>query len=343
MDLTKRAQLPSMIGIVLLLGALLLAACQGEPGAQGAQGEPGLNGGAGPAGAAGPQGAVGSQGVQGSQGIQGPAGQQGPVGDVVAATGAQVSLPALDTYTISMEPVGHWHVGANKKVLFSVTESETGEPASVKNLSVQVVRTGSSRVTTRTVDAGQVVFEGEGLYSLEYTPSDFSPYAFSAQFEEEGQVFSSAPWPVELAKAGEEGIRVDVGGNTYVYQIRYNWEPGHAHSSDTETATQVFEVLRGVPEGDAINWDQPWTNTWDYITDIEHAEVVFMAEDGTVVEEIHCIYKGKGIYESERAFPPAEVGHDGRDYLVAFRFTDPYNGAEVGNEEMFPLHVSSPH
>lgn len=247
-------------------------------------------------------------------------------------------------YALAMEPAGHWHVGHAKTVQFSITDAETGELVhDQQDLQVQIVRAGSDRVTTRSVDAGDITFLGDGVYTLEYTPSSFSPYAFSARVEDDGQVFASEPWIVEIAKAGEEGIRVDANGTTNVYQIRYFWDPGHVHAGSEDPATLSFEVMRATQEGDAINWDQPWSNTFDHVINGDHVEVTLTSTDGNMSEELHAIYKGKGIYEVERGFATEEMGHDGMDYEVMFHFTDPYNGAEVSNEEAFHLHVASPH
>lgn len=308
-----------MAVLVSVVGLLALTACAGPAGEPGATGVPGL---------------PGEQGAQGEQGIAGAAGETGEAG--------HASHLSPDLYSITMEPFGHWHVGASKKLLFTVTDTNTGEPASVKDLVVQITRSGSTRVTERSVDAGQVVFEGDGIYSLEYTPSDYEPYSFSARFADGGQVFASSPWVAEIAKGGEEGIRRDIGGTSYVYQIRYHWEPGHAHASDTDMPKQVFEIMRGIQEGADINWAQPWRNTFDHVINAEHPEVIIESEDGLVSEELHPVYKGKGIYESERIFSSMEVG-EGADYDVTFSFTDPYNGAEVSNAEHFHLHISAPH
>ena len=159
----------------------------------------------------------------------------------------------------------------------------------------------------------------------------------------DGQTFASPPWPYEIAKAGEEGIRIDTGGTSYVYQIRYHWDPGHIHANDEATAKMVFEVMRGIPEGDEINWDSPWQNANNHVADADHMEITVTTHDGSVSEEIHPVYKGKGIYEAERVFSVAEVGHDGMDYEVNISFTDPHNGATVSNTEAFALHAAAGH
>ena len=149
-------------------------------------------------------------------------------------------------------------------------------------------------MTERSVDAGQVTYEGDGIYSLEYTPTSYEPYAFSARFADGGQIFASPSWVAEIAKGGEEGIRVDIGGTSYVYQIRYHWDPGHGHASDTDMLKLVFEIMRGIQEGADINWEQPWGNTFDHVTDADHPEVIIESEDGTVSAEVHPVYKGQG-------------------------------------------------
>jgi hypothetical protein len=314
----------------------LLAACAGPAGPQGPAGDPGAQGERGPAG---------------QQGEPGPAGPQGEPGKIVTAStdseaGGAGHLAAhleAGSYQIALESPGHWHVFAPKTLLFTVTDVATGDSASVDNFTVQIVRAGSERVTERTLTEGEVVAEGEGIYSLEYEPSNFAPIAISAKFEMDGQTFASPPWPIEIAKAGEEGIRVDIGGTSYVYQIRYHWDPGHIHGNDTETTKLVFEVMRGIPEGTDINWDSPWRNSFDHVVDADHMEITVSTSDGAVSDEIHPEYKGKGIYEGERVFSVSEVGHDGMDYEINVSFTDPYNGATVSNSEAFPLHAVPGH
>lgn len=250
-----------------------------------------------------------------------------------------------DAVTITMEEIGHWHTLAAKVVEFTVTDTATGNGLSGLNPVVEIHQAGTTRVSTRTMENEQIVEVGGGVYSVEYTPSSLGSYGMVVRVIKDGQEFVSQPVAFETSRGGEEGIRVDIGGSSYIYQIRFNWDPGHPHTSaDAEDkVTLVFEIMRGIEEGADINWEQPWQNLQNYITDAEHAEVRIESEDGTVSDEIHPIYKGKGIYEVERAFLEAEVGHDGMDYHVTFVFTDPYNGAEVQNSEHFELHVSAPH
>jgi hypothetical protein len=272
-------------------------------------------------------------------GLQGAAGPQGAEGEA-----GHASHLSPDLYTFTMEPFGHWHVNASKQVLVTVLNTDTGEPAAVKDLVIQIVRAGSTRVTERSVDGGDVVFQGDGIYSLEYTPTAFVPHAFSARFADGGQVFASPTWVAEIAKAGEEGIRLDAGGTSYAYQIRYYWDPGHAHASDTEAVTLSFELQRAIPEGDDINWEQPYRNAFDHVPNAGAATVSVVWADGAMSEEIQPTYIGKGVYEVERIFSLDEVGGpDGRDYEISISFTDPYNGGTVQNSEAFGLHLVTPH
>ncbi len=189
----------------------------------------------------------------------------------------------------------------------------------------------------------QVKDEGGGVYTLEYTPAELGAYALIARFNYEGQEFVSAPVAFETARDGEEGIKVEAKGTSYVYQIRYNWVPGHIHASDKDKVRLVFEVMRGIPEGEKINWEQPWRNAFNHVGNAEHPEVIIESADGKVKEELHPVYMGKGIYEAERLFSVAEVGEQGRDYTVRFVFTDPHHGAQVTHEQPYPLHASAPH
>lgn len=252
------------------------------------------------------------------------------------------SLLATDAFAIKVEPLGHWHLLKPKKLVFTVTDTATGQGKAGLTPVVQVSRTGSASVSTRSLEKGQITDEGAGIYSMEYTPGDMAAYAFLFRFTFEGQEFSSAPIPSEVVRDGEEGIRVEANNTQYVYQIRYNWVPGHAHASDQDKVKLVFEIMRGIPEGTEINWEQPFRNAFNHIVDADHPEVMIESTDGQVDEEVHPEYKGKGIYEAERLFSVAEVGKE-KEYEVRFIFTDPYNGAKVTHSEPYKLRVSAPH
>lgn len=262
------------------------------------------------------------------------------VGLAVACTGGDSAEPGA--YQITAEPIGHWHIFGAKQLQFTVHDAESEQGVSGLNLVVQIAQAGSSRVSERSVEDGDVIDEGNGVYSVEYAPSSIGAYSVVARFVHEGQAFVAQPVAFEVAKGGEEGIRVDAGGNSYVYQVRYHWDPGHGHASDTEPVKLLLEIMRGIPEGDAINWEQPWQNAFDHVTDADHMEIVIRSEDGAVVEELHTTYQGQGVYEVQRIFSVAEVG-DGQEYTVHCSFTDPYNGAHVGHSEPFALHISAPH
>lgn len=251
---------------------------------------------------------------------------------------------AADAFTIEVAPIGHWHVFSAKKVEFTVSDAATEQGKAELSPVVRIHQVGSERVTVRSLEDEQITDRGDGVYSMEYTPSSIGGYAMVFEFSLDGQIFVSSPVAFDVAKAGEEGIRVESGGQTYVYQIRYNWEPGHPHANDTDKLKLSFEIMRGVEEGEEINWEQPYLNRLRHLADdVENIVVLIESDDGTVSNEIHPAYLGKGIYEAERVFSEAEVGHDGMDYHVSIIFTDPYNGAEVQNTEHFELHVVPDH
>ncbi len=266
------------------------------------------------------------------------------VTDTVASESEAAATTALtpDAFAIAIEPIGHWHVLSPKTLLFTVTDMADDTGKTGLDLVVQIARAGSSSVSERSVANEQVKEEGEGIYSLEYTPSSLGAYSLVARFLHEGQEFVSQPVAFEVAKAGEEGIKVEAEGTSYVYQVRYNWDPGHIHANDEEQANLVFEIMRGLPEGDDINWEQPWQNVFNHIVAAENPTVIIESEDGAVSEEIQPVYKGRGVYEAQRLFPVSEVG-EGKDYEVRFVFTDPYNGAQVTHAEAYHLHASPPH
>lgn len=253
-----------------------------------------------------------------------------------------VPLGAQDSasYLINIEPIGHWHVFGAKTLIFSVFDSATAEGVEGLDLVVEIARAHSDSVSTRTVADEQIVDEGDGLYSLEYTASALDAYALVVRFEQDGMTHASQPVAFETARAGEEGIMAEANGTTYVYQVRYNWEPGHIHANDEEPVTIIFELLRGIPTGDDINWEQPWTNSFDHVTDGE-AVLTLTTADGTS-EELAMEYRGRGIYQAQRIFPADEVG-DSADYEIQISLTDAFNGASVSLDEPAILHAVPGH
>lgn len=243
-------------------------------------------------------------------------------------------------YIITVEPIGHWHVFDAKTLIFSVFDSETAEGIEGLELVAEIARAHSDSVTVRTVVDGQIMDEGDGLYSLEYTPSSLDSYALVIHFEQDGMPVTSQPVAFETARAGEEGIMAETDDTTYVYQIRYNWAPGHVHANDEEPVTLTFELIRGIPTGDDINWEQPWTNAFDHVTDAQ-AALTLTTEDG-MSEELPLVYRGRGIYEVQRLFTAEEVG-EAKDYSILCSFTDAFNGAQVSLSEPAILHAVSAH
>jgi hypothetical protein len=249
---------------------------------------------------------------------------------------------AANGFDITFEPIGHWHVFDSKALTVQVRDTDDQEGVTGLNLVVQITRVGSERVTERSVADGRVTDMGDGTYTVEYTPSSLGAYAVMARFTHDESEQASAPIPFEVAKAGEEGVMAVVDGVPFVYQVRYVWEPGHIHANDDEAVTLSFEIMRGLEEGDAINWAQPWRNMFDHVSGATDVHVELMSADGSVLEMLMPTYHGRGIYEVERVFPVAEVA-GGMDYEVRFVFTDPYNGAEVTHGEAFELHAVPSH
>jgi hypothetical protein len=253
-----------------------------------------------------------------------------------------LSQASADEYDISIEPIGHWHVFDSKMLTIHVTDPSDNSGIAGLDLLVQFTRVGSESVTERSVSGDRVIDMGDGTYTVEYEPSTIGAYALLARFTVDEREYASSPVPFEVAKAGEEGILAVADGTPFVYQIRYVWEPGHIHASDDHGAVLSFEIMRGVETGDAINWAQPWSNTFDHVTEVETARVELVSADGTVVETLLPNYQGRGIYEADRLFTVAEVG-DGRGYMVQFTFTDAMNMAEVTHAEPFHLQAVPSH
>ena len=263
--------------------------------------------------------------------------QEAPVEEAGSA-----ALPAADALAISAEPIGHWHVFAPKILRFSIVDAASDEGIPGLDTVVQIAQAESERVREYSVGEGDVQDEGEGVYSLEYTPSSIGSYTVLATAVKDGQHFASAPIAFEVAKAGEEGIKATADGTDYVYQIRYHFEPGHIHANDSEPVKMVFELMRGLETGADINWEQPWRNRFDHVNGLTDGTLTVKAEDGSVSEELSLAYQGRGIFEAERIFSADEVG-ESREYALDLSFTDAVNGATVSNKEPFHLHAVEGH
>lgn len=256
-----------------------------------------------------------------------------------STSNSMANMPAPDAFTITAKPFSHWHTQAYQKVEFTVKDKATGQGKAGLPVEIQIARAVSQEITTRSVADKGVVDEGNGTYSINTTAPEFYPYAFTLRFVYNGQTFASQPYVTEITKAGEEGIRVEAKGTSYVYQIRNFWRPGGGKASDNESTLLSFEVVRGVPEGAAINWTAPWTNFAEHVKDAKDAKIVVESVDGKVKVELPAVYKSKGVYEASRIFSPAEVGQ-GMDYNVRLVFVDPYHGATVSSAKPYALHVS---
>ncbi len=256
------------------------------------------------------------------------------------STSDQMNMAAPDAFTITAKPFGHWHTLAYQKVEFTVKDTATGQGKAGLPVEIQIARAVSQQIVTRSVADKGVVDEGNGTYSLNSSALEFYPYAFSLRFVYNGQQFVSQPYVTEITKAGEEGIRVDAKGTSYVYQIRNFWRPGDIRASDNSSVLLSFEVVRGVPEGASINWTAPWTNFAEHVINASSPKIVVESADGKVKVELPAVNKSKGVYEATRIFSVSEVGQ-GQDYNVRLIFTDPYHGAVVTSAKPYLLHASA--
>lgn len=274
--------------------------------------------------------------------MRAPRGLLGLIG--MAVWGLMWTSPALadsEAAGIAVAPIGHWHVFNEKTLTFDVTDKQ-GAGLGGLNLVVEIAREGSDRITVRSVADDQIVDEGGGTYTLAYTPSSIGSYAMHAKTVDEDHAAVSMPIVFEVARDGDEGVKVTANGVDYVYQVRYNWDPGHIHANQDEPAKLVFELMRGVETGSDINWDRPWTNTFDHVTGAKDVAIRVVAEDGSVTEELSAVYRGRGIYEAGRIFAPDEVGHE-KLYEVAVSFVDPANDAMISNPEAYALRAVASH
>lgn len=252
------------------------------------------------------------------------------------AAGFAGGAALADGMEISVSDIGHWHVFDAKELTVSVaTEDGMAAAAPV----IQIARVGSDRVSSYGDD--QVLAEGDGVYKVTYTPSSIGGYALVAKVPVGDEWVVSAPVAFEVARAGDEGVKATVDGTDYVYQIRYNWDPGHIHASEDHGAALVFELLRGIPTGADINWDRPWTNAFDHVSGAT-VMATLTTEDGAVNETLSLDYAGRGIYRGERLFLPDEVGHE-RFYDVRLTFNDPFNDAVVKSPDAYVMRAVAAH
>lgn len=255
-------------------------------------------------------------------------------------TNSMANMPAADAFIITAKPFAHWHTQAYQKVEFTVIDKATGQGKAGLPVEIQIAHATTSEITTRSVKDGGVKDEGKGVYSINTSAPEFYPYAFSLRFVYNGQTFASQPYVTEITKGGEEGIRVDAKGTSFVYQIRNFWRPGDVYANDNDPVLLSFEAMRGVPEGAAINWTAPWTNMAEHVIDAVNPKIVVESTDGMVKVELPAVNKGKGVYEASRIFSRAEVGK-GMDYGVRLVFTDPYHGATVTSVNAYKLHAGA--
>lgn len=258
------------------------------------------------------------------------------------------TVPVTKLFTVTHTPFNHWHVLDRQSVEFKITETASGKGRAGLPVEILIAWAGYSgtsgnatQTLVRSVEDKGVIDAGDGIYILpDYQTLVFLPYAFQVRFMYEGQQFVSQPYVAEITKHGEEGMRVEANGTTYLYQVRNFWKPGIILASDNSTVTLSFELMRGTNEGaDNINWKQPYLNFTEHITKVESAEVIVESMDGTIKDKLSLVYKGKGIYEAVRRFTVAEVGK-GKDYYIRLIFTDPYNGARIDSNP-YPLHAAA--
>ena len=242
------------------------------------------------------------------------------------------------SWSIEVAPIGHWHVLVPKKLVFTVREQPSGRGVEGLNLNLQIARAGSSTVLQVGATNGEIKEEKAGLYSFEYTPVSLGSYALLAHFVYQGREVTSAPVAFEVVRDGDEGVRLDRGGNTFVYQVRYNWEPGDVVADEKRPVRLVFELMRGLQEGSAIQWAQPWRNAFDHVQNAQHPQAVITSPGSPLHEKVAAAYRGMGVYEAQRMFAPSEVG-PGRVYHVRFEFTDPYHGSFVTHAEPYVLRA----
>lgn len=250
---------------------------------------------------------------------------------------ADSAMAGNEAAKISVDAIGHWHVYSSKTLSFAVTNVGSNSRAK-PNPVVEITHVGTDRVTVLTAKDGKVVNKGSGKYTFEYMPSNIGSYAMVVKVAIGDRLAVSSPVAVEVVRAGDEGIKASAQGTDYVYQIRYNWNPGYIHANPTERIRLVFELMRGLQRGAEINWDKPWRNRFDHVTGATTVTAILTSEDGVVIEKMNCIYLGKGIYEASRIFNSAEVGR-ARNYKVQLNFVDPTNGANVKSPRAYGLRA----
>ncbi len=239
----------------------------------------------------------------------------------------QKVAPSLN---IEIDPLGHWHLTRAKPLTFTVTDAGDNPVTGLEPTVTVKTAAGSVDVL------GQVVDNDDGTYTVEYTALDLgsgysAAYSIGIAFSYEGFRYSNH-WPAEVVRDGNEGITPTLGGTMYSYQVRYAWVPGRIASGDE--VTMYFEPRRAIQTGDELNTEQPWSNTFNHILDLENISVVVETAAGSTVATLTPTYSGLGMYRVK--YTPASAG----DFKVSLLFTDPFNGFTIDSAETsYPLIV----
>jgi hypothetical protein len=240
-----------------------------------------------------------------------------------------------ERFRFEMDPPGHWHVFWAKPLRFTVSDRATGQIANPSTVRA---------VVTRAEDGMSVELAAEqqvdGSYiTPPFTPALLTPHAVALVVEDGAAKETSSPWAIEIARDGEEGIRAEASGSVFVYQIRFDWSPGPIIASADDPAVLTFELMRGIQEGDSIQWEQPWLNRFEHVGNAADPSVIIENAHGTR-ESIEAVYNGMGTYVARRNFLPQEVVQESA-FSIWFAFRDPYNDARVTNAEPYALTVES--
>ena len=267
--------LRSLLLVLAIVGAAVLAACSGdagergpagEQGAQGVQGEQGEQGEAGPAGAQGATGAAGPAGTTGTQGAQGPQGEQGSAGLTVSS--AAVVVPLFESSSSGQSGVALLKaVGSRTEVTINMTSGAGGvaQPAHIHGGSCATL--GGVDYALNEVEAGQsttvvdvslaTLRQGLSAINVHKSAAEVSVYVACGGIPAAGSTVTVSL--NEENDSGQSGFAtLQPSGDSTVVTLSVSSglkgisQPIHIHDGSCDTLGGVAYALTGVLDGRSV-------------------------------------------------------------------------------------------